>query len=425
MNPNVIDEIQILHAAWFVTPDGVLPNTRLVLDSGRLREVQTSHRTDGLNLGEVAVIPGLVNAHTHLEFSLLREPIPISGRFTDWIRSVVSYRRAHPDIAGQAIRAGIQESLQAGTTLLGEIATTGWSADADPPADFSGVVFQELLGLTEERIASQREVAQRWSASDSRDRTRDGHAQTIQSFVRGLSPHAPYSVHPELLREAISLARHHRLPLAMHLAETEAELELLADGTGEFREMLQEFGLWRDELYGGGKSPLDYLTSLAETPRSLIVHGNYLNETELRYLAAQPHMTLVYCPRTHAAFGHRDHPWRRLLELGGSVAIGTDSRASNPDLSVFAELQFLAERHPESSHLDLLRLGTTNGRVAMTGCPGSPDALANFTVIQLSDPRFRDPTRDLFASGNRVVGTMISGRWVHSSSSTESITPTT
>ncbi|MBC8112862.1 MAG: amidohydrolase family protein, partial [Candidatus Saccharimonas sp.] len=227
----------------------------------------------------------------------------------------------------------------------------------------------------------------------------------------GLSPHAPYSVHPELFRGAVELARQSGRPLAIHLAETEAELELLADGTGEFRELLEEFGLWREGLFGGGKRPMQYLETLAESPAPLIVHGNYLDDAELRFLAARPHMTLVYCPRTHAAFGHREHPWRRLREWGGSVAIGTDSRASNPDLSVFAELQFLAERHPDVSHLELLELATTNGRRALTGCDDKMDQPANFTVIRLSDPRFRDPARDLFAPANHVVGTMISGRW--------------
>ena len=197
----------------------------------------------------------------------------------------------------------------------------------------------------------------------------------------------------------------------MHLAETEAELELLAEGTGEFRELLEEFGLWREGLFGGGKRPMQYLETLAEAPAPLIVHGNYLDDAELRFLAARPHMTLIYCPRTHAAFGHREHPWRRLLELGGSVAIGTDSRASNPDLSVFAELQFLAERHPDVSHLKLLELATTNGRRSLMGCDDETAEPENFTVIRLSDPRFRDPQRDLFASENHVVGTMISGRW--------------
>jgi len=432
-------DFQTYRAAWFIGPNGAVPDAGIVLGGRRLLDVRPSCQPDAIDLGEVAIVPGLVNAHTHLEFSLLPGPIPTTGRFTDWIRSVVQYRREHPDVVAEAIRAGIGESIRCGTTLIGDIATTGWSMNDYLDGDFSGVVFQELLGLTGERVASQLEVARQtvaaeFSMADSEQRT--PHPNPLPSKARGegtgkdtpfgsslnpqpstlnpllgLSPHAPYSVHPELLREATAVARRNSLPLAMHLAETESELELLAEGTGEFRELLEEFGLWREGLFGGGKRPMEYLESLAESPAPLIVHGNYLDEEELRFLAARPHMTLVYCPRTHAAFGHREHPWRRLRELGGSVAIGTDSRASNPDLSVFAELQFLAERHPDVSHLELLKLGTSNGRRALTNCIDEAAGPATFTAIRLSDPRFRDPARDLFAPENHVVGTMISGRW--------------
>jgi aminodeoxyfutalosine deaminase len=396
---------QSYRVAWFVNGTLSMDDVTVRFADGRLLEVTSKHHDDAVDLGRVAMIPGLVNAHTHLEFSLLSEPISTSGRFTDWIRSVIAYRRAHPDVAGAAIRRGFAESLRAGTTLVGDIATTGWFPTDYIDSGFGGVVFQELLGLNPDRIAQQCELAETFSADSSfiLDRA---------SFPLhpGLSPHAPYSVHRDLFGMAIELAKRSSRPIAMHLAETEAELELLAQGTGEFREMLTEFGLWRDGLFDGGQRPMDYLEALAECPSALIVHGNYLNDDELQFVSAHPRMTLVYCPRTHAAFGHRDHPWRRVLELGGSVAIGTDSRASNPDLSIFAELQFLAARHRDMSHLDLLTVGSTSGRAALgfdVGTTGSSD----FTVVALSDAAGNDPARGLFAAGNRVVGTIVDGHW--------------
>ena len=413
----------VYRVGWFVDSTGHVAEdvSTCIAADGRI-EVQRGGDPAAVDLGDVALIPGLVNAHTHLEFSLLREPIPTAGCFTDWIRSVVKYRREQAelfaeargdcdrvvvrtpssgrgrldhDTATEAIRAGIEESQRCGTTLIGDIATTGWSGRDYLNGDFAGVVFQELIGLTDERVGLQYELAQRALATEG-------------GF--GLSPHAPYSVRPDLLSHAVKLARAAARPIAMHLAETEAELELLADGTGEFRELLTEFGLWRDGLFGGGGRPQACLETLADAPRSLIVHGNYLDEDELQFLAARPQMTLVYCPRTHAAFGHRAHPWRRLLELGGSVAFGTDSRASNPDLSLFAEMQFVAEQHPDLSHLTLLDLATRGGRRALLG-DESAECSTDFTLVRLAAPRSNNLSRDLFAKSSKVVGTVRDGRW--------------
>ncbi|MDB5347458.1 MAG: S-adenosylhomocysteine deaminase [Schlesneria sp.] len=389
---------QSYHVDWFVNGDVVHQNVTVHIADGRLMEIESGRSAAAISLGSVALIPGLVNAHTHLEFSLLERPIPTAGRFTDWIRSVVAHRREHPTSVPEAVRRGVRESVRSGTTLIGDIATVGWSITDYVESQFAGVVFQELLGLSDERVAAQSELAQSliskvWTESDTN--------------LFGLSPHAPYSVRPDLLQRAVAIAKATETPLAMHLAETPAELELLADGTGEFREMLTDFGIWRDGLFGG-KTPADYLAVLAECPRSLVVHGNYLTENDLQFLARHPQMTLVYCPRTHAAFGHPPHPWRRLVELGGSVAIGTDSRASNPDLSLFAELQFVAKQHPDLSHLEILKLGTHNGRRALLGEIADQNH-ADFCVVQWEEGLTPDPVSNLFAAGNRIIGTIVDG----------------
>jgi cytosine/adenosine deaminase-related metal-dependent hydrolase len=194
----------------------------------------------------------------------------------------------------------------------------------------------------------------------------------------------------------------------MHLAETREELELLRSGTGEFKRLLSGLGLWNEQLFCKPRRPMEYLRLLSKAPRSLVIHGNYLETDELEFIAANPQMTLVYCPRTHAAFGHAAHPWRRLMELGGRVALGTDSRASNPDLSMFGELQFLAQNHPDVSDVDLLRLGSIDGRRAL----GFAESIeADFTLIELSDSNASGSRPQLFAETNRVVGTMIRGDW--------------
>ena len=423
---SAVNDSQSYHVEWLVIQDQLHSNVTVRIGDGRVIEIQPGHAANAIDLGSVAMVQGLVNAHTHLEFSQLRQPIPTTGRFTDWIRKVVQSRRENPSTVGGAIRAGIAESWQAGTTLIGEIATIGWRPQdytevISTEVPFQGVVFQEVLGLSPERVSQQQQLA--------RSHVTDSHA----SLSRGISPHAPYSTHWDLVTAAVAMAQQTGSPLAMHLAETTAELELLAQGTGEFRELLTEWGLWHADLFGESRQPIDYLKLLAQAPRSLIIHGNYLDEESLQFLASQPQMTLVYCPRTHAAFGHTEHPWQRLVELGGQVAIGTDSRASNPDLSLFAELQFLAARHPRVSHLQLLKMGSTAGRQALNGRQ-SPDHLqaqtehalvterasvgetsiipSDFTIIRPATSPMRDPHQELFAPGSQVCGPILQGNWI-------------
>ena len=206
------------------------------------------------------------------------------------------------------------------------------------PPRLDVVAFYELIGLLAERVPERLADAEQFIVQ----------AQHAAGWRGGISPHAPYSVHPELVVGLIRRATAHRLPLAMHLAESREELELLAAGSGPFRSLLEELGAWDPSAFPHGTRPLEYLQLLAEAPRSLVIHGNYLEVDELEFLAMNPQrMSIVYCPRTHAYFEHARHPLPRLMALGASVALGTDSRASNPDLSLLAEMRFVAQRYPE------------------------------------------------------------------------------
>jgi cytosine/adenosine deaminase-related metal-dependent hydrolase len=308
------------------------------------------------DLGNVALIPGLVNAHTHLEFSHLPAPLEPLQSFPDWIRCVVASRRLNSVPVAESIRLGLEESSRSGTVAVGEIATQDDLSVYQRKSSL--VVFRELLGLKEENLPELMEVGER-------------HLQqgALWGIVAGLSPHAPYSVHPKLLRGCVDLCCQYRAPLAMHLAESPAELELLSSGTGPLRRMLEDFGVWREGIFPGGRSPGEILEILTDAPHVLVIHGNYLSESEQAFLVGRPQFTVVYCPRTHAAMGHPPHPWRSLVENGVRVALGTDSRASNPDLSLFAELQFLKQRSPEVPSWELLKLGTVQGAEAL----GLPD----------------------------------------------------
>ena len=300
-----------------------------------------------LDLGNVALLPGLINAHTHLEFSDLPSPLgTVGNRLPAWIRQVMAHRHAanrQPASPAPAIRVRPvwPSALAAVRRAVGEIATrsvvqrSGKHRFAVRP---TSTVFWEVIGLRPEQLAERLAAAEAhlhraWPAS--------------ACASPGLSPHAPYSVHPDLLDRVLRLATAANVPVAMHLAESREELELLAAGSGPFRELLIELGVWSPDVFRGGRRPLDYLRRLAQAPRALAIHGNYLDGEEIEFLAAnRSKMSVVFCPRTHAFFAHEGYPLAAMLARGVNVALGTDSRASNPDLSLLAEMRFCAGTTP-------------------------------------------------------------------------------
>jgi cytosine/adenosine deaminase-related metal-dependent hydrolase len=168
------------------------------------------------------------------------------------------------------------------------------------------------------------------------------------------------------LQAAIELALQSQVPVAMHLAESLEELELLQSGTGPLVDLLQRLQAWDPSALASMVRPLRYLQILSAAPRALAIHGNYLDKEERAFLAEhRSRMSLVYCPRTHFYFGHCRYPLADLLRGGVRVALGTDSRASNPDLSVFEEMRFIARRFPEIAPVEILRMGTAAGAEAL------------------------------------------------------------
>ncbi len=347
-----------------------------------------------IDLGPVAIIPGLVNAHTHLEFSLLQQPLGEPGiPFTQWIKEVVSCRTAlgkHAQSKARAIASGIVESRESGVIALGEIATLPIAAKDYGQGD-QITVFLESLGRDAERVEATAQSAANWLRAFS----------STGGLVPGISPHAPYSVHPRLMERLIQQSQHTRCPLAMHLAETPEELQLLSDQTGPFVELLVELNAWFPDSYTPGTQVLDYLKMLSRAHRALIVHGNYLADNDIAYLADHAeNMSVVFCPRTHQYFRHAPYPLLALLDAGIQVAVGTDSRASNPDLHLFEELRLIANDFPQLESDAILSMGTRAGAIAL-GLDNEQGTIqigsvANFNVVQ-SDGG------DLFEPGSRCL----------------------
>lgn len=427
-----------LKARWVFPVSGdPIPDAAVTIQGGRIAAVgKPPPGVPVEDLGNVAILPGLVNSHVHLEFSDLTAPLGRPGMsVVDWIGEVIAFRRSFARNAQGAVGRGLEESLRCGTTTLGEIAQPNWSSEPLVEAGLRAVVFLELIAPTPDRVEAAMDSALRHL--DSAGLSGDLHP--------GLSPHAPYSVHPALLRRVVDLAREKGVrtvfrssdrakdeldprnaargrknssdpffpPVAFHLAESDAELELLRTGSGTLGDLLRDLGITGTLAFWLGR-PLDYLVELAPAHRALVIHGNYLDDEEIAFVARHPEtMSIVYCPRTHAYFGHKTYPLETMLSAGATVALGTDSRASSPDLSVLAEMRQAANRHPSVPLSTVLRMGTLNGARALglDAEVGSlePGKSADLAIVALPGRDAPDPHELLFHSDEPVVATWVRG----------------
>jgi cytosine/adenosine deaminase-related metal-dependent hydrolase len=395
---------------------------RLTIEAGRIARVGPSEgRKADLDLGNVAIVPGFVNAHTHLELSPL-DPDPVPGvveaeEEIRWLRRVIGQRRGRsPEVLRDVVGRNLSASIAAGTTQLADTTTAGLSWEAVAGAPVRGVVFAELIGLKRARGLETSEVAWDWLASIGPG------AQEAARARPGLSPHAPYSTAGWLYHKAAASRR----PLATHLAEMPEELELLERRDGPLRAFLEELGAWDDDWEPIGPRPADYVRRGALRKADwLIAHGTYFDPSEFWQLRPEAapgdhRVAIAFCPRTHARFGHAPHPYRALLERGVVVGIGTDSLASSPTLSVLDEIRFLHRRDPSLGGPLLLTMATLFGAWALRAetTTGSLKAgkSADLAVVALPDRDAPDP-HDLLLDSDRPVvatvfeGAFVSGRW--------------
>jgi cytosine/adenosine deaminase-related metal-dependent hydrolase len=412
IRPNTRPTTQPLpHAPWSITARWVFPVDQAPLErgvvtivGGQIAAVEPhGARMPDLDLGNTAIIPGLVNCHTHLDLTGLRGQCPPGPDFTAWLRNVIRHRReVDRETTMKSITEGWLEGLRFGTTLLGDISSGGLSCYLLRIARAGrAVVFYEMLGLPLDRAEKTRAEARAFLS-----------AQPATPHCRlSVSPHAPYSVRPFLFDAAADLARSFDVPLATHIAETREELELLEHHTGPFVEFLTELGVWDADGLATGTT--EVVRRCFRASKALLVHGNYLSPDA----PIPPWATVIYCPRTHAAFGHEPHPFRQFLEKKVRVALGTDSLASNPNLDLLAEAQFLHELYPDFPGSTLLRMATLSGAEALgweteTGSL-TPGKSADLVAVPLPDREVADPHDLLWAASQAPRGVLWQGQWLH------------
>jgi cytosine/adenosine deaminase-related metal-dependent hydrolase len=354
----------LVRAAW-VCPVHAAPlaDGWVLVADGRIAAVGQGRTAppadDQRHLGEAILLPGLVNAHTHLELSWLRGRVPPAGDFLAWVAGLMRQRTRLEDPADAAVmqplRDAVAELQACGTAAVGDVANALVSPAVLREAGVPAVVFHELIGF---RDADGRTAV---AASRTRRDTLSGGGVRVVP-----APHAPFSVSPELFTAIRDEARAATPPItSVHVGESPEEVQLLRDGTGPWRTRLEELGAWRAGWTPPGRGPGDYLCDLGVIGAgTLVVHGVQLTDVELVRIAGAG-ATLVTCPRSNVWVGVGVPPVARFFASGARVALGTDSLASCPDLNLFAELAALRAAAPEVPARRFLEAATLNGAAAL------------------------------------------------------------
>jgi cytosine/adenosine deaminase-related metal-dependent hydrolase len=353
------------HASW-VLPVASRPvrDGWVLVERGRI--VAIGHRavsadgTTEVDLGEVAILPGLVNAHAHLELSYLRDQVPPSSSFVSWVRSIVSARRQQPDpdapAVVQAIEEAIQEAIASGSAIVGDVGNTLTTFGPLTRSRLAAVVFYEVIRFNApDPVALVAQARQRIDALAQTGRVR-----------ASLAAHAPYSVAPLVFRAMRQVVdRDPFAPCSVHLSESAEEVEFIARGLGPWRAFLEEVGAWDDTWVPPGVSPVQYLANSGFlNGRVLAIHGVHTTPTDRARLAARG-TTLVTCPRSNGHTGAGTPPISDFYRSGVRVAVGTDSLASVPDLNLFLEIAAMRALAPDVPASALLASATTEGARAL------------------------------------------------------------
>jgi cytosine/adenosine deaminase-related metal-dependent hydrolase len=363
------------------------------------------------DLGAAILLPAAINAHTHLELSALEGLIPEGLEMANWILALMGARSA---LDMTSLRAssedGVRRSLASGVAAVGEICTTGQSVDPIVESGLRGIVYYELLNgdpaQADATLSQGQAQLSRWSEEYPGARVRFG-----------LSLHAPYTVSRPLFERTASWCRAEGVPLCIHAAESPAETQWLLDRTGPLRDTLYaRIGRPADLEIAPGLSPLCYLGDVgALGAGTLLAHGVQVDATDLA-LVALSGAAVVHCPRSNTRLLNGRLPWGAYRAAGVRLALGTDSLASSPSLSIWDEASYAYVLHTQAGDAptptELLRLATLSGADAL-GVSDDLGSLEPGKLAQLAWAPFTDQPGKAdahYATSEHALVALISGQ---------------
>jgi cytosine/adenosine deaminase-related metal-dependent hydrolase len=373
----------IIRARIVVTMDGapiengaVAVSRNRIVDVGRFDEVKTRSNGETVDLGEQILLPGIINAHCHLDYTCLRGKIPPRKSFTDWIRAINEQKASlSPNDYVASINDGFAEAKRFGTTAIANLtAFPELIAHVQPP--IRTWWFAELIDIRTPERAS--ELVD--SAVDALGRARPQLARGGDGAPWGLAPHALFTASKPLFRRCEKIAQRENILLTTHLAESREEMQMFRDASGPLYEFLKSIGRPMDDC--GNKTPLELFLDLigrggspnrpsaTEANRRylawIVVHLNELTEGDFDLLErSTSKFHVVHCPRSHNYFGRRTFALDRLRSFGFNICLGTDSLASNETLSLFDEMRAFQNEFPGVSAKEVLKMVTVNPACAL------------------------------------------------------------
>jgi cytosine/adenosine deaminase-related metal-dependent hydrolase len=370
----------IIRARIVVTMDGppikngaVVVTGNRTVDVGQFDEVRTRNTGEILDLGEQALLPGLINAHCHLDYTCLRGKIPSRKSFTDWIQAINAQKaKLSPNDYVASINDGFAEAKRFGTTAIANLTAFPELISQVQPL-IRTWWFAELIDVRAPERAT--ELVDTAIKSLGRARPEPVLSEVEGGASWGLAPHALFTASKNVFRRCEEVAKRDNILLTTHLAESREEMEMFCQRSGPLHEFLQSIGRPMDDcgkktslenfldLIGRGGSPNRPGTIEVNRPYPfwIIAHLNELTESDfdlLERLNSKFHV--VNCPRSHNYFGHSPFAFDRLRSMGFNICLGTDSLASNESLSLFAEMRAFQKNFPRVPPEEILKMVTVN-----------------------------------------------------------------
>ncbi|MEO0454591.1 MAG: amidohydrolase family protein, partial [Verrucomicrobiota bacterium] len=306
------------------------------------------------DLGEQILMPGLINAHCHLDYTEFKGSVFPGKGFSSWIKSINAIKSSFsPEDYVAAIQKGIDLSLNAGCTSIFNIEAFPDLLLKLPVPPLRIWWFLELIDVRS-RMHSIEDVMGAFSFFEN-------NPDWLGGF--GLSPHAPYTSSIELYRLAKHCAEELNMPVTTHIAESNEEQSMFLHAEGPLYEFLKDLGRNTDDC--GHGSPLSHLFEFGLIPEKMIcVHLNYLQDQDWEWIQAQP-LTIVHCPKCHTFFEHQPFEFEALKKAGCKILLGTDSMASNDGLDLRSECRMFRESHPDVSAEELIKMITCEPAAAI------------------------------------------------------------